>query len=101
MSTEEQDQILGRVTRQRNEAKREVAASEAKIFEYVSDIAQLVKDLHACAKGGYTPGDPFADSEKALSLLKPAEIADSLKDLKETRKRHEDLDEQYLRLTGN
>lgn len=41
----EQDEVLGRLTRERNEYKREIAAIDSEIQRYIEPISQLSGEL--------------------------------------------------------
>jgi len=98
MSTEEQDQILGRLTRESQESRRRLAALEAKMQDFRSRLTEVTKTLTGFMEPNAT-GTSGAIT-RAIAAAKEMPDRQALLDaLGETRVEHERLDAIHTQLS--
>jgi hypothetical protein len=93
MSTEEQDLLLGRLTRECRESEREIAGLEARIALFF----ESVKKVQGYYNGIKPPGKCWTvtDALKALAEVPPSgQLEDDLKAWGAERQRHAELSER-------
>lgn len=99
MSTEEQDLILGRLTRETREAKQRIAALEAKLSNY----SKSLNDVSLKLNGTWNPKPkPVTTIDIAIECLaaipERQQIAETLSELHRERESLREKEEQLSRM---
>jgi hypothetical protein len=100
MSTEELDLILGRLTRESAECRRNIAAIEAKLASFCDALDNVSVKLRWTWKPQNKPGTAIEEARALLPTI-PGQnvIADTLTELSAERERCEQITDQLSRMT--
>lgn len=101
MSIEEQDQILGRLTRQCSEAFRTINALGAKIHSFGTDLSDIAKNLNSrdlLGPDGLGPKGTIATAIRVAQEIPDRQIVvNTLEELRAETERYNDLRTQLDR----
>lgn len=101
MSIEEQDQILGRLTRQCGESFRTINALGVKIQEFGTALADIAKKFHSndlLGPDGLGPKGTIAAAIRAAQEIPDRQaVLDTLAELQAEMERYTDLRAQFNR----
>jgi hypothetical protein len=99
MSTEEQDLILGRATRESKECRTKIGALEAKLFGFSDLLSKLVHTLNGTCNSKPNPVTGIEDAVLAVRRMPdPESIVQILNDLQTERDRLSELQGQLGRM---
>jgi chromosome segregation ATPase len=98
MSQEEQDQILGRLVREKRECEKGIAAVEAKLTSLAQRLSAVVDDLREVTNPSRTLVTAGAALSSAEQMPMPSLIADTLRDLQSQKDKLQQVEAQLQRL---
>jgi hypothetical protein len=96
MSDDEQDQILGRLIRQRNESRRTLAALQTKLEEVAANLSRIAKSIESLWQPGRIAPDAFA--REALEALPDKEgLLEALKEFRDEKQKLAEIEARIER----